>query len=637
MAMTTSSVATRWEELLGSLPPGVDRAVASRAFIDAREVYAAHEHRTGKPLIEHCVDVLSELSRFGPDTDLVVACLLHHVPELNAWNFDEIERRYGSVARTMIGEVHVLRHLTTHNRRVSLERLRLNFFRVSKDARVFLFMLCHQVLTMRNLERFPADERRHISGDVLNLYAPAAARLGMYSLKQALEDAGFPVMYPIDHERITEQFAALREKHGAFLRASAQAVERELRDHGLSARVEGREKHPYSIFQKMRHKTVTHIEGIPDLFALRVIVEGEAACYQALGFLHRMGVPVQNRFKDYISFPKPNGYKSLHTTLLGLPHAPPGIMVEVQIRTPEMHREANIGVAAHWSYKEAGKNNAEKSRKLVERAFVPEADDDHPRDAGVVDHMFVLTPKGDVVELPEGATPLDFAFQVHTAVGLTFKAARVNGAIVPLDHQLENGDIIEIIRHKDPKPSPRWISLLKTASARNRLKRHLAVHDRPQLLEDGKKALNAELRRLRLPPMDAQYSILRMLDGKVATLLEREDLLVAIGQGSLSAAAALLRIDDLIVKRDGGDGPAKARVSSDAPRAPRVEGSIPMPVVIAKCCKPSHEEEPPIIGVIGRTGDVRIHRRDCNMLRAGNPERRIHAYWAEPVRRGAKK
>lgn len=633
MVQATSAIRARWEELEGSLPPGIDRDTVQRAFDDADDVYGAHAHRTKVPLMEHCLDLLEELLPFEPDTDLVIVSLLHHVPELHAWSFEEIERRYGQQVRAMIGEVHVLRHLTTHNRRVSIERLRLNFFRVSKDVRVFLMMLCHQLLTMRTLQKYPADERRRISSDVLHLYAPAAARLGMYTLKHALEDAGFPVLYPVDHERITEQLAALREKNGSFLKRAAKEVENELRSHGLLVHVEGREKHPYSIFQKMRHKTVTHIEGIPDLFALRAIVEGDAACYQALGFLHRMGYPVQNRFKDYIAFPKPNGYQSLHTTLLGLPHVPAGIMVEVQVRTPEMHREANIGVAAHWSYKEAGPGRNERSRVLVERAFVPEHDETHPRLPGVVDHMFVLTPKGDVVELPEGATPLDFAFQVHTAIGLSFKGARVNGAIVPLDYHLENGDIVEIVRHKDPRPSPRWISLLKTASARNRLKRHLAVQDRPQLIEDGRDALNGELKKLRKPPLDAQLTLLKHIDGKATSLLEREDFLVTIGQGSLSEAAALLRIDDLIVKHED---PVRPKVSPGTVLSPRVEGSIPMPTVIAKCCKP--EQGDALMGVIGRTGDVRIHRKDCNMLKAVNPQRRIHAHWAVPtLKRAAKR
>ncbi len=635
MVQAITAVRADWEELLSSLPKTVDRVIAERAFADAEKAYDGKTHRSGVMLIDHCMELLRELAPFSPDTDLVVVSLLHHVPEFHIWNFTEIEARYGERVRVMLGEIHVLRHLTTHNRRVSVERLRLNFFRVSKDARVFLYMLCHQLVTLRHLDRFPAAERRRICGDVLQLYAPAAARLGMYSIKHALEDAGFPVLYPVDHERITEQLQAMRKKHGTFLSGTAKAVEKELRDQGLKVKVEGREKHAYSIFQKMRHKTVTHIEGIPDLFALRVVVDGEtdAVCYQALGFLHRMGYPVQNRFKDYIAFPKPNGYQSVHTTLLGLPKAPPGVMVEVQVRTTAMHREANIGVAAHWSYKEAGKGRAEKSLRLVERAFVHEGDEDNPRMSGLQDHMFVLTPKGDVVELPEGSTPLDFAFQVHTAVGLSFKAARVNGAIVPLDHHLENGDIVEVIRHKEPHPSPRWITLLKTASARNRLKRHLAVHDRPQLIEDGKRALNEELRRLRRPVLDAHMNLLRTLDGKQATLLEREDFLMAIGQGSMTAGAALLKIDDLIVKKEEPAKSAKVPVGSGL--VPRVEGSIPMPVITAKCCKP--EPGDALMGVIGRSGEVRIHRHACNMLKAVNPERRIHATWGAPVKRAAKR
>lgn len=573
MPTSMRTVRERWEEVLASLPATVDRATVKRAFDDACVVYADKKHRTNAPLLDHCVDLLAEILPYGPDTDLAVVAVLHHVPEVHAWSFEEIERRYGKHVRAMIGEVHVLRHLTTHNRRVSLERLRLNFFRVSKDVRVFLLQLCHQLLTMRVLDRYPADQRRRISGDVLNLYAPAAARLGMYALKHALEDAGFPVLYPIDHERITEQLGDLRKRHGEFLKRTGKAVERELKNHGIEAKVEGREKHAYSVFQKMRRKTVTHIERIPDLFALRVIVDDETLCYQALGLLHRLGYPVQNRFKDYIAFPKPNGYKSLHTTLLGLPETPPGIMVEVQIRTSSMHREAQIGVAAHWSYKEAGPRNPEKSKLLVERAFMTDMDDERPRPEGA-DHMFVLTPKGDVVELPEGATPLDFAFQVHTAVGLSFKAARVNGSIVPHDHHLENGDIVEVVRHKDPKPSPRWINLLKTATARNRLKRFLTAGDE---------------------------------------------------QPEVAAAPAK---------------PAKpARIVPDLPRSACVEGSIPMPTKLAKCCKPSADTNDRIVGIIGRSGEVRIHRTSCSMLRAVNPERRIHAHWSAPaaVRRAVRR
>ncbi len=559
MVTTTSAVKQRWEELLGSLDASVDREALERAYRDVEAVYDARRHWSGVPLLDHCLDLFEELLPFQPDTDAVTVCLLHHVPELHMWSFEDIERRYGARVRSMVGEMHVLQHLTTHNRRVSVERLRLNFFRVSNDVRVFLLIFCHQMLTMRGLRRLPAEESRRICGDALQLYAPAAARLGMYSLKHAFEDAAFPVLYPVDHERVTEQVQALRDQHGEFLERTGIAVRQALLEQGVNAVVEGREKHPYSIFVKMRRKTVNHIAEIPDLFALRVVVEDEAACYQVLGFLHRLAYPVQNRFKDYIAFPKPNGYQSLHTTLLGLPHMPQGIMAEVQIRTRAMHREAHIGVAAHWSYKEAG-SHGERSCLLVERAF-----------GTMADHMFVLTPHGDVVELPEGATPLDFAFQVHTAVGLSFKAAKVNGAIVPLDHVLENGDIVEIVRYKDPKPSPRWINLLKTAAARNRLKRYLSMG-----------AEHAEAQREPVKPAKAPSAIVHV-----------------------------------------------------APTA-RVEGSIPMPTKLAKCCKP--EPGDPLMGVVGRSGDVRIHRKNCNMLKAVNPERRIHALWsaaAPIVRRGA--
>ncbi len=627
----------RFEEILPRLPQSVDRALARTVFTDVSEAYGDRVHWSGTNLLRHSLDLLSELTAFHPDTDSVVTCLLHHIPELHLWSFDDIERRYGPVVRTMVGEAHVLSHLTTHNRRVPLERLRLNMFRVTHDARVLLLTLCDALLTLHVAKHLPPEEQRRLCSDAINLYSPVAGRLGVYWLKHELEDAAFPILYPVDHERISEQLEALHAKHGNFLSRAADAVAAELREQGMESIVEGREKLPYSIFLKMRHKTITHIEDIPDLFALRVVVKDEGACYQTLGLLHRMGHPVQNRFKDYIAFPKPNGYQSLHTTLVGLPGVPEGLMTEVQIRTPNMHSEARIGVAAHWSYKEAGVSSDERSRQLVARAMLAKAPMEGIGRAGVSDHIFVLTPRGDVIELPEGATPLDFAFHVHTAVGLSFKAARVNGSIVPLDHALENGDIVEIVRGRDPRPSPRWISLLKTASARNRLKRYLSEERRPQFIADGKDMLNQELRRLRFSPLDAQMTALQSLDGAPQSLIEREDLLVQLGQGAVSLASLLPRLDQLGLRSEDILQPV---MPVGIVRIARLEGSIPMPVRYARCCRPEEDEKAmPIVGVIGRSGEVRIHRRSCKMLRTVNPERRIHANWVDPatLKRGARR
>lgn len=546
------------------LPDLVHRPRVWGAWAAAREAYAERVHWTGVPLSAHVLGVLGVLQPFDPDDDAVVACLLHHVLQTPSWSAGRLKREYGERVRSMVSGIHLLSHVTLRDRRLSVERLRSLLVRVADDVRVLLIILCDRCHVLSSLSALSPEQRRRVCQDALQLFAPAAARLGIYSLKNALESRAFPVMYPADAERIAEQLAALHGQYGAFLPSASAALKELLEKCGIAASVDGREKQSYSIFTKMRAKGMTAVSDVYDLFALRVIVRSPEECYQALGHLHRAGHPVPHRFKDYIAFPKPNGYRSLHTTLTQLPSVPPGVFIEVQVRTAEMAREAEYGVAAHWCYKEGG-SSPEAARQVRQLLACQPG-------------IFVLTPKGDIVELPEGATPLDFAFQVHSTLGLSFRAARVNGVIATLTRPLDNGDVVEVIRHRDPRPSPRWMQYLHTAEARSKLRRFLAARSVAQ------ENIAPPLARQRPGPAGAR------------------SVGVVPGKGVRKAIPVSVR------------------------------GGVDFPLSYARCCHPDDSRgSGGLAGVITRLGRVKIHRQGCRMLAHVHPDRRIEAQWDAPL------
>lgn len=614
------------QRVQSGVPTNAARLREAFAFGEAQ--YGESMHWTGERIMDHCLGVLRTLLQFEPDDDTIIACLLHHTIDRGVCTLDMLERRYGTAVRTMISGENLLSHATVKDRRMSLEQLRLMFLKVSGDVRLVLLLLSQQYHLLECMSAVSSEDRKRICRDTLQIYAPVAARLGMYALKHQLEGKAFPVMYPTDATRIAEQLEQIHERHGQFLERASSLLMADLQAAGLRADVAIREKQPYSIFHKMQLKSLSDVEDLYDLFALRVIVDTESDCYQALGVLHRLGHPVAGRFKDYIAFPKPNGYKSLHTTLAQLPGVPEGVFIEVQIRTTAMQREAEYGIAAHWSYKEGGTAEHAQQRAQIQRALTQPSDENRVA-AGIADRIFVLTPHGDVIQLPEGSTTLDFAFYVHTTLGLSFKGAKVNGSIVPIDHILENGDIIEILKHPDPRPSPQWITLLRTASARSRLKRYLLSQERPAHLMLGREALNEELHKQHLPPLDTDLSILRTVDHEPRTMQEREDILIRIGQGMQNVESLLPHLT--LLKDQLQLRPQRVDLSfvPGASLIAKVDGNIPMPVIFAKCCKPDMDRGGPVVGVIGRTGDVRVHNSACKLLKNVNPARKIGVKWVK--------
>lgn len=541
----------------------------------ASELYGNHLHWSGIPLLEHALGVFRLLLPFQPDADTMTACLLQHALETKAVTMVELQEEFGPRVRSLIAGVHLLSRVSLRNHGDTVEDLRLMLLSVADDIRILLIVLCQRCYTLEWSEQLPVAERKRIARDALHLFAPVAARLGIHALKQRLENLAFPVVYPSDAEKISEQMAQVHAHYGPFLSSAAEELRRALQmEARITASVEGREKQLYSIFLKMKNKSLSHVEHLPDLFALRVIVETEEECYRVLGALHRIGRPVVNRFKDFIAFPKPNGYQSLHTTVTKLPGVPEGVFVEVQVRTCPMHREAEFGIAAHWSYKEGGTAQQSMQRVQLQQALASQQALEGKKGSAprLVDHIFVLTPKGDIIELPEGATPLDFAFQIHTDLGLSFRAAHVNGKVVSLNYELENGDVVEIVTRRTPDPSAKWMHLLKMASSRSRLRRYL------------------NLQPATPPPTPMQPP-------------------AASKQGTVR----LQRKDSLI----------------------EVEGNVPMPLRFAQCClsdrvrtdKPQEGMKGKIIGVITRSGDVMVHTAKCKNAGRGNPERRIGVKW----------
>lgn len=597
----------------------------------AEKAYKDQQHWTGVSTMEHVLEVLDTLLPFQPDEETIIACLLHHVLQCKYWTVTELEQHFGPKVRELVSGVHLLSHVTLHDRRVSVDDLKLMLITVSEDIRTILVVLCDRLAIVRMAKNMEPGVARRTAQDILQLFAPVAARLGMYSMKHSLEAAAFPICYPQDATRIDEQITQVQHSNDDFLQRAIDIVQVYLREHGVDASLEGRQKQSYSVFRKMNQKSITHVLDLYDFYALRVIVADEPMCYQALGLLHQLGAPVGNRFKDYIAFPKPNGYRSLHTTIANMSGIPQkNALLEVQVRTPEMHREANYGVAAHWMYKESGRAN--QAAAFIQLQDVLSTQDSIEEQNQLVDHIFVLTPRGDVVELPEGATPLDFAFYVHTDVGLSFRGARVNGSMVPMDYQLENGDVIEILRYNTPQPSTQWLQLLKMSSSRAKLKRFLYGQQRPEFLTRGREMLNEELRKHRLSPLDTSLSILRRYNGATLNMQEREDLLVKLGQGSERARMLLPKLEALqSTSAAQQTKDALSKQWDDTKKATNlvIENGLKMPYRFAKCCNADDWPRESLQGVVTRKGKIMIHRGSCGMLRNANPERKVRVWWEE--------
>ena len=637
--------------------PRADVGLITRAGQLAAEAHAAQKRENGEPYIIHPLAVAGILANYRLDSATIATALLHDVAEDTAVGLKEIERRFGAeVARLVDGVTKLTRIELQSERTKQAENLRKLVLAMSEDIRVLLVKLADRLHNMRTLHFVPQVARRQKTArETLEIFAPLAERIGMDALKTELETLSFQALHPEARQTIAARLTFLRGQGAGLIKDIEQDLKRVLAQHGVRALdVVGREKSPYSIWLKMQKKNVA-FEALSDVMAFRVIVEDRAACYVALGAVHDAYRVVPGRFKDYISTPKTNGYQSLHTGVT-VPERR-NAKIEVQIRTREMHEVAEFGVAAHWIYKQgperAGAGTARKRypwvRALLDILENAEGVQEFLDDTKLELHrelVFCFSPKGDLIELPRGATPVDFAYEVHSQVGDTCVGAKVNGKIVPLRHMLENGDQVEIITARGGQPNPAWERFVVTGKARARIRRFVHARQREENQESGRAAITKAFRQ---EGLDFSEKLLEVAL-KAFKQPGLNELYLLVGSGSLSArevvqaAVPELRTatriaDPLPLARPRGRlgaGPMLGRV--DRPGAPR--GSLPagmpvtglvsgMPYSFAGCCHPLPGER--ILGIVTTGKGVTIHAADCRSLEnfSAAPERFLDIDWDE--------
>jgi guanosine-3',5'-bis(diphosphate) 3'-pyrophosphohydrolase len=624
--------------------PGGDPDLVALACRTAEAAHAGQRRASGEPYFTHPLQVAGMLAELGLDTPTIVAGLLHDVVEDTAVTLDALRQQFGAEIADLVDGATKLERLARRTRaEEQAENFRKMFLAMARDIRVVLIKLADRLHNMRTLGSLDPARQKRLAEETLEIYAPLAHRLGIFRFKWELEDLALRYLDPAayyDLARRIPQRRADRERYAAVLIADLQ---QRLADAGIRAEVSGRAKHFYSIYQKM-YKHGKDIQQIYDLVAVRVIVDTIRDCYAVLGVVHTVWKPLPGRFKDYIATPKSNMYQSLHTTVLG----PEGEPFEIQIRTHEMHRIAEYGIAAHWTYKEGVRGDKGFNRKL---SWLREILDwqRELRDARefmeslkidmFADEVFVFTPRGDVFELPAGSTPIDFAYRVHTEVGHHCAGARVNGRIAPLDKALQNGDIVEIITNKNAAPSPDWLALVRTGLAKNRIRQWLKKERRDEALQLGREALERECRRQGLHPEQLlRPEWLHEIAARFA-FSDTDDLLAAVGFGGASPTQVIGRLRE------------KARqLEADAPAAPvpaprrgkqpahspalvrpsdgvRVRGERNVLVRFSRCCHPVPGD--PIVGYVTRGRGVTIHHPDCPNIQAhrGEEGRIIDVDW----------
>jgi guanosine-3',5'-bis(diphosphate) 3'-pyrophosphohydrolase len=610
------------------------------ALIDRALRYSATAHRgqkrmSGEDFVEHSIAVASILAGLLVDTTSIAAALLHDVVEDSAVSVDDISREFGPEVATLVDGLTKISHLTFRSTvEEQSENYRKLLLSVAKDARVIIIKLADRLHNMRTLEHLSEERRRRIATETREIYAPLAHRFGMANVKAELEDLAFKFLEPEDYTSLAQQVAAKRAERQEAIERLKQPLEEELARGGIqAAEVSGRPKHLWSIYQKMR-KRDKPFDEIYDLMAMRVIVADVPECYHVLGIIHHVWTPLQERIKDYIASPKSNGYQSLHTTIFG----PGGQLFEIQIRTRDMHRTAEYGIAAHWLYKTAGEPEDEIGRQLgwfrqllelQQESSTPEEFLEFLKVDLYHDEIFIFTPQGDVKQLPKGATAIDFAFHVHTDVGLHTTGARVNGRIAPLHRELRNGDTVEVLTSPHAKPSRDWLAHVRTGRARSKIKQWIRQEEESVSAQLGREILTRELKRRRmdLPSQDRLDSA-----GRELNLLDGHALEISLGRGDLALGQVMRALfpdlpnEALAEKPPTMFGRVIDRIRLG--RGIKIQGVDGLMVRYAQCCQPVPGD--PVVGYVTQGRGISIHRADCpNLLTLADQGRRVEIDWQE--------
>jgi GTP pyrophosphokinase len=703
----------------------------AEAYEFARRAHEGQLRFSGDPFITHPVETARILLALKPDIDVLVAALLHDVCSEAHVPLKEVEKNFGPAVAQLLRGMDKLEAVKMRAGASHADVWRRMVMAMAKDLRVVFIKLAERLHNLRTLEYVPEVKRKRIAEETLRVYAPIASRLGLYFIKSELEDLCFKHLYPREFLDLSRQLKAYGQAYGRSMEEAKRVLEDLLKEEGIEAEVSGRVKHLYSIYRKLKKKNTTGgLTSMYDLFAMRIVLpnqmrEGQeffGHCYTTLGMLHNRWTPLPGRFKDYVAVPKLNGYRSLHTTVIGLlpsfPHQP----LEIQMRTQSMHQESEFGIAAHWWYEDSERTSTALSRKDIEtlvqgrrllnqmqtlleefpaersqfeRLLSPLGKQDgelkavllkflkehgFSKEEGAMfmnffstplrtdprlkslqhqldwlyglqslaelpfegaeaesfevelfnDHIFILTPTGEVKDLPVGSTAVDFAYAVHTDLGHRCHQARVNGAITALDQSLANGDVVEILTRKDPKPNRYWLSFVKTSAAKNKIKAWFRTVDREKNIRAGRELLNKDLRRLNKPLIGPNYQLLEKYGGTTLPLADREHVVELVGNGTLTVHHVLRTLfseEELI----GSLNPFSESMIGSAPtvnptEAILVTGQSNLPLTLSSCCKPEFPHN--IVGYVTRGKTIRIHRSSCQQLRDAPDERLLTAKWA---------
>lgn len=624
--------------------PDVDYEPIREAFELADTAHAAQKRASGEPYILHPLAVAQISAELEMDVDGIIAALLHDVVEDTDYTLEDIRMLFGEEVAFLVDGVTKLGQMdykTKEDRQ--LESYRKMFLAMAKDVRVVVIKLADRLHNMRTLSFMREEKQKRIARETLEIFAPLAHRLGIFNIKWELEDLSFRYLEPLQYYDLVEQMKVKRQAREEIVMSTIDILRKELEKAHIESEISGRPKHFYSIYKKLRKKK-QDLSEIYDLYATRIIVNTVQDCYAVLGIVHSLWTPLPYRFKDYIAMPKQNMYQSLHTTVIGTQGQP----VEIQIRTHEMHQVAEYGVAAHWRYKEGGRKAADQDfdekvgwlRKLLEWQDTsnPKEFVDSLKLDVFADEVFVFTPQGDVIGLPQGSIPLDFAYRIHTEVGHRCIGAKVNGKMVPIDHKLQNGDIVTIITAKTGRPSLDWLNIVAASESRAKIRNWFKKANREENIVKAKEALESEAKK-----QGYDWKVLNK-PGRLEALAEQlhagtvQDMLAATGYGGITVKGILVKLIDAHKKEEAKENPLPSQLQQtlDSLRVHKtaakgnggilVKGEPGLLVHMARCCNPVPGDA--VIGFITRGRGVSVHRLDCiNVVNNTDPSRLIEVSW----------
>jgi GTP pyrophosphokinase len=622
-------------------------------LIQKAYLYANHAHRpqvrvSGEPYIYHPLEVARILTGLRMDSPSLAAAILHDVIEDTGTSKDQVIDLFGQEVAELVDGVTKLSAITgkkgdsvpaLKGADAQAENLRKIFLAMAKDIRVIIVKLADRLHNLRTLGSMPEAKRKSVAAETLEIYTPIASRLGLWQIKPEMEDLSFKYLYPEEYEEVATVAGRLRARREKAIAEVLAALKSKLGELNIKANIEWRPKHLYSIWKKMG-KGERSIDEVYDLIAVRIIVDSQEDCYTTLGAVHSLWMPIKDRIKDYIAVPKSNRYRSLHTTVYGPGNEP----FEIQIRTWEMHRINEFGIAAHWAYKQGHEYNKDMNLAQDIYPWIKLILDwqDESKDAReyienlkldlLTTEVFVFTPLGDVVDLPAGSTPLDFAYRIHTNVGHKCTGARVNTKMVPLDYTLQNADIVEVITNKNATPSLDWLRLCKSSHARNKIRAWFKKERREENIAWGKDSLERELKRQRIDDKLMSDADVMTKVAKALNYVTSEDMLAALGYSEINIAQVMGRLKEVAPERFPQKEPPKAPVlkKRKSPLGVSVTGMGDLLVKFSRCCNPVHGDD--IAGFVSLGKGVVVHRSNCRNYTSqikGNPERAIEVHWED--------